>query len=145
MKIIYKDYCKICGKLKVLKSHIKEHHITTKEYYDKYLRKPDENCYCKICGKETSFWGLAYGYQSTYCSEKCHKSDKDLWKKHSETLKNRSAEEKAETRKKQIETWKKTMGDDWGKIMTQHACESYDKNHLDKDGNPISVGRSFCF
>lgn len=144
MKIIYKDYCKICGKLKDLKNHIKEHKISTKEYYDKYLRKPDENCYCKVCGKEKGFAGLAYGYPSIYCSAKCQQSDTDLWKKHSESMKNRTDDEKAETRKKQIETWTKTMGDDWSKIMSQHACESYDKKHLDEDGNPISTGGPFA-
>lgn len=46
--------------------------------------------------------------------------------------------------KKQIESWKKTMGDDWGKIMAQHACESYDKKHLDKNGSPITTGGPFA-
>ena len=45
--------------------------------------------------------------------------------------------------KKQIESWKKTMGDDWGKIMAQHACESYDKKNLDKDGSTITTGGPF--
>ena len=35
-------------------------------------------------------------------------------------------------------------GDNWGKIMAQHACESYDKKHLDKDGNPITTGGPFA-
>lgn len=28
--------------------------------------------------------------------------------------------------------------------MSQHACESYDKKHLDKNGNPITTGGPFA-
>lgn len=59
-------YCRECGRefetQKSLSGHIWNfHHITVKDYYDKYLKKfPDEGI-C-ICGNETTFLGTKYGY-----------------------------------------------------------------------------------
>lgn len=44
-------------------------------------------------------------------------------------MKNRTEEQKAETRRKQIETWSNSMGENWSHIMAVRACESYDKTH----------------
>jgi hypothetical protein len=66
-------YCKICGKkcanYRGLVSHLKVHKITSKEYYDKFLRKNGEGI-CLICGKETSYINLRKGY-CKFCSDKC--------------------------------------------------------------------------
>lgn len=82
MKLQYK--CKICGKLfQNLGKHIEKSYldITQKEYYDTYLKKPDEGI-CLFCGKETKFIKLSKGYNS-YCNmDCCYKSD--LVKKHRE-------------------------------------------------------------
>lgn len=68
--------CKICGKTcKVLGNHLIEHKITVKDYYDCYIRKPNEGK-CKICGKDTKFKTLSIGYIGKYCSHKCMYSDK---------------------------------------------------------------------
>ena len=142
MKINYKEQCAICGKICDVKNHIKEHNIQSKDYYDKYIKLPDEGI-CKTCGDVTKFISMYCGYR-IYCSNKCHGQDKESQKLHSQQLKNKTKKEKEDTRKKQIETWKRTMGDDWAKIMNQHACESYDKKHLDKDGNPITFGGPFA-
>ena len=142
MKINYKEQCAICGKICDVKNHIKEHNIQSKDYYDKYIKLPDEGI-CKTCGDVTKFISMYCGYR-IYCSNKCHGQDKESQKLHSQQLKNKTKKEKEDTRKKQIETWKRTMGDDWAKIMNQHACESYDKKHLDKDGNPITIGGPFA-
>ena len=142
MKINYKEQCAICGKICDVKNHIKEHNIQSKDYYDKYIKLPDEGI-CKTCGNVTKFISMYCGYR-IYCSNKCHGQDKESQKLHSQQLKNKTKKEKEDTRKKQIETWKRTMGDDWAKIMNQHACESYDKKHLDKDGNPITTGGPFA-
>jgi len=48
---------------------------------------------------------------------------------HSYIMKNRTEEQKAETRRKQIETWTNSMGENWSHIMAVRACESYDKIH----------------
>ena len=66
--------CLICNKEyknnQALARHITtEHKITTKEYYDKYLKKDGEGI-CPICGKETPFLKLSKGYQK-HCSCKC--------------------------------------------------------------------------
>ncbi len=143
MKINYKEQCAICGKICDIKNHIKEHNIKSKDYYDKYIKLPDEGI-CKTCGKLTPYRGLIGGYPQLYCSNKCKAQNPIEKAKHSATMKNKTKKEKDEIRKKQIETWKKTMGNDWGKIMSQHACESYDKKHLDKNGNPITTGGPFA-
>lgn len=143
MKINYKEQCAICGKICDIKNHIKEHNIKSKDYYDKYIKLPDEGI-CKTCGKLTIYRGLYSGYPQLYCSIKCKAQNPIEKAKHSATMKNKTQKEKDEIRKKQIESWKKTMGDDWVKIMAQHACESYDKKHLDKNGNPITTGGPFA-
>lgn len=47
MKLQYK--CAICGNIvNGLGSHIVQvHHISSKDYYDKYLKKPDERNMCQ--------------------------------------------------------------------------------------------------
>ena len=121
MKINYKKQCAICGKICDIKNHIKEHNIKSKDYYDKYIKLSDEGI-CKTCGKLTPYRGLIGGYPQLYCSNKCKAQNPIEKAKHSATMKNKTKKEKDEIRKKQIETWKKTMGNDWGKIMSQHAC-----------------------
>ncbi|MCK4526192.1 hypothetical protein KAW18_02375 [candidate division WOR-3 bacterium] len=65
--------CKICGRecktFSGLGHHIvKTHKISTKQYYNIYLRKESEGM-C-VCGKEASFGGLAFGYHG-FCSKYC--------------------------------------------------------------------------
>jgi hypothetical protein len=68
--------CEICGRefknYKSLSLHLRTHKITSKEYYDKFLKKEDEGI-CPICEKETSFINLRKGYRK-FCSNKCAKS-----------------------------------------------------------------------
>ena len=64
--------CKICGYAFLsnnsLGKHIKRtHHIETKEYYDKILKKSNEG-FCKECNKPARYWSLTRGYLS-YCSK----------------------------------------------------------------------------
>ena len=69
--------CKICGKTcKSLGNHLIEHKISAKNYYDRYIRKPNEGR-CKMCGKDTKFKTLSIGYIGKYCSPECTYSDKD--------------------------------------------------------------------
>ncbi len=65
--------CKICGKkcngYVGLRSHIsKLHKIPTKQYYDIYLKKDNEDI-CK-CLRKTKFKNISEGYRK-YCSLKC--------------------------------------------------------------------------
>lgn len=75
----HKETCIICNKQfigipnvasKALVFHIKnEHQLSSKEYYDKFIRKEKEGI-CPNCGKETTFRTLNEGYH-TYCSYEC--------------------------------------------------------------------------
>ena len=84
--------CKICGKtyksINGLGIHIScSHNISTKEYYDIFLREKDEGK-CQKCGTESKFLGLRDGY-SKYCSQSCANSvaGKICIEKHPEIIK----------------------------------------------------------
>jgi len=67
--------CKICNKsYKQVGSHIKQHQITSEEYYCKYLKKDDTESQCKLCGVKTEYLDSNIGYRK-YCSRKCQVSD----------------------------------------------------------------------
>ena len=72
--------CKICGQEcgpKGISSHLKrKHQISSKDYYDKYLKTDDEGK-CKICGKETTFDTVLTGYRP-YCCTRCVNLDPDV-------------------------------------------------------------------
>ena len=63
--------CLICGiELKFLGKHLlKNHALTQKEYYDSYIKQPNEG-FCLTCGKELTFIKLSKGY-GEFCSTKC--------------------------------------------------------------------------
>lgn len=70
--------CELCGhesnKLGI-HLHLSHPQITLKEYYDKYLKKPNEGK-CLVCGKETEFLGLVSGYREHCCISCSQKSQK---------------------------------------------------------------------
>jgi very-short-patch-repair endonuclease len=87
--------CKICKKkcttVRGLSLHIKVHKISSKKYYDKFLKKEDEGI-CPECGKETGFRGLGKGYH-VYCSYACAATSDKVKKKIKQTfLKNYGVE-----------------------------------------------------
>ena len=59
MKIKY--ICKLCNKefdgTRNFTGHLKLHKISSREYYDKFLKKPDDGI-CQVCGKPTVFLSL---------------------------------------------------------------------------------------
>lgn len=70
--------CKICNKEmksnQGLVKHIQSsHNIKAKDYYDKYLKQPEEGI-CPVCNKETPFLTLGKGYQK-HCSTRCSQLD----------------------------------------------------------------------
>ncbi len=73
IKLEKNEICHICQKklisIKSLSQHIINHSISSKEYYDKYLKKENEGT-CLTCGKETKFINLSKGYQH-HCGLKC--------------------------------------------------------------------------
>jgi len=72
--------CEICKRnfniLLSLQRHFSQaHKITSKEYYDTYLKKDDEGiCYC---GEKTRYKNISIGYHE-FCSTKCVSNDKDI-------------------------------------------------------------------
>jgi len=71
--------CKICNRefrnFIGLGQHLKTHKISSKDYYDKYLKQDGEDiCYC---GKEIKFYSLGSGYFKT-CSNSCSHKGKKL-------------------------------------------------------------------
>ena len=65
--------CVICNKEfntpKQLSWHVKHHNMTNQQYYDTYIKKPNEG-YCLTCGKPTSFISMNLGYHQ-HCNKKC--------------------------------------------------------------------------
>ena len=72
--------CKICSKeLKnniALGLHVKQHNLNSQQYYNLYLKKPNEGI-CPVCGKPTKWWSLDKGYMQ-HCSYKCTQNDKNV-------------------------------------------------------------------
>lgn len=148
--------CKICNTEQDLRTHLKTHNITSKEYYDQYLRKEGEGI-CPVCGKETKFLGIQQGYR-IWCSNKCHQNDKGATEKRvaafkssgkcSETLKHiwasKTDEEKQAIVKKvqdsnlkkygvkaysQTDEWKNTVPDKISVSNKNHGEEYWEEQH----------------
>jgi len=63
--------CLVCGQsVYKLTKHIKDHNLTPKEYYHKYVIKSDEIPKCEACGKELEFHTLTEPYYKT-CDINC--------------------------------------------------------------------------
>jgi hypothetical protein len=75
--------CLICNKETNgyigLCSHIHLHNISSKEYYDKYLKQENEGK-CLECGKETLFKGIRDGYRD-FCCCRCSTLNKKTQEK----------------------------------------------------------------
>ena len=103
--------CKICGHtitalqknlcVNKFSWHLKTHNITSKDYYDKYLKKPDEG-FCVNCGKPTSYQNFIVGYAKN-CSGICaacavrdreFKEEKEFQEKQQEIKKTKEEEYK---------------------------------------------------
>ena len=80
--------CKICGKEikdspKSLPTHLRSHKMTSKEYYDKFIRKEDEGL-CVVCGNEAIFMSVNKGYSDRCRNLECSKTlKKDATKRTS--------------------------------------------------------------
>lgn len=79
--------CKICNAEfktpKQLSWHVKHHNMTNQQYYDTYLKKPNEGI-CQVCGKPTSFISMNLGYRQ-HCSKSCTNADTQLQEKRIST------------------------------------------------------------
>lgn len=82
--------CIECGKeCKSIFNHLKVHKMASKTYYDKYLKKGNEDICANIdCTNITKFRGVNYGY-AKFCSIKCSSTDPEtIAKKELSMLKN---------------------------------------------------------
>lgn len=81
--------CKVCGEVYQSYTgfghHLRNHQLSSKEYYDKYLRCADDGV-CINCGKPTKFVCISIGY-SKHCSVKCANNNPDVRKKITESTK----------------------------------------------------------
>jgi len=75
MKVINQNHiCQLC--LKQFKNNgfgkhiIGIHHISIKDYYNKFIRKNENEGKCAVCKKPTTFYSLPDGYHKC-CSHKC--------------------------------------------------------------------------
>lgn len=76
--------CEICNRecknFISLSSHVSYiHKLSSKEYYDKYLKQEDEER-CSECKKETKFVSISKGYRK-FCSSKCSNSSQSTLNK----------------------------------------------------------------
>ena len=87
-------------------------HITAKDYYDTYLKKPGDGI-CPCCGKPTKFDCLEKGYKH-HCSLKCSNSDITVQQKQQNTtMKNYGVLHPAQN-KKVLEKMKSTCVEKYG-------------------------------
>ena len=101
--------CLICNKNILsgcaFSKHIhKTHGILPKDYYDLYLKKPNEGV-CPVCGKETPFLKISKGYQK-HCSAKCAQNDLQV----NNTFRNNNPQKNPISRQKTINTCQKLYG-----------------------------------
>lgn len=131
MKINY-VICQLCQKQfqKISGTHLKNHNITGKEYYDRFLKKPDEGK-CLNCGKPTNFLKISQGY-NRYCSCKC-------------------SQVVEETKQKRIETCLKIYGtenvfqNEDIKIKLRNTCKNkYGVDHFTKTDEYIEKTKQTC-
>jgi len=73
--------CKICGletsKFGIVRHITGVHKITKEEYYNQYLRRPDETGLCLFCNQPTPLKSIIEGY-TKYCSNKCHNKHQEI-------------------------------------------------------------------
>lgn len=124
--------CLICNhespNYRGLGNHIKKaHNMSTKDYYDRYFKKNNENI-CQVCGKSTPFININIGYRKV-CSVSCGQ-------KHPDTR------EKIET------TNIKKYGKSTPLITKESLDKSHNKNAMNKKRTTMidkyGYANSFC-
>ena len=131
--------CKICGKEikdspKSLPTHLRSHDITSKEYYDKFIRKENEG-FCVVCGKEAIFMSVNRGYSDRCRNLECSKVLKKEATKRTSLLKygTESPNQAKEVKEKQKQAFINKYGVDnpW---KAEEVKEKIKKTNLDKYG-----------
>lgn len=84
------EKCKICGKefnsiYSVMRHVSRLHKVNKEEYYNKFLRKDENEGKCLTCGKPTKFYNTTTGY-SKFCCTKCAMSNELTKNKIADTI-----------------------------------------------------------
>lgn len=138
--------CSICGKEYEVKygsfsKHLKTHNLTQKEYYNKYLKKENEDI-CKNCGKPTKFLSLLLGYRDC-CSRACTNilkygvdnpwKSKEIRTKIAETKLDKHGDSTFTNREKAKETCRKNFGVDYS-FQSEEVKDKIKSSNLDRYG-----------
>jgi len=135
-----KTICMICRRefknLLSLATHIRRsHHISVKEYYDRFLKKPGEGI-CPITGKPTKFSDLRRGY-AKYAGKGTSTKDVAIKEKYKQTCLKRYGVEnvfQSEEIKEQIrQTWLEKYGADHP-MQKRDILEKQKRTCLEKYG-----------
>lgn len=106
--------CQICHqqfeKTVQFTTHLQFHHkdYNVKRYYNEFLKKSDDEGFCKICKKPIEFCNLN-GYK-TYCSKKCAWQDPEVKAKRAAVISQKSKEECRAWRLKQVQSKREKYG-----------------------------------
>lgn len=138
--------CEICDRKfensRVLGIHISTtHKMSKQEYYDKFLKKDENEGKCLECGKETGFITLVKGYR-IFCSVKClNKSQYHI--KHCTETYTKNYIDNEENRKELNERTRNTCLEKYNGIgfASQELIKKYNETMLLKYGhtNPSQV------
>lgn len=118
--------CLICEKEfengRFLSAHLKfEEHITGKDYYDTYIKKPEEGI-CIVCGKPTKYINFTRGYTKT-CSQECNNSPlSNKGKNVSKTKQQYTEQKKNEIKEKRRNTCAEKYG--YKTNLLSKSCKS---------------------
>jgi hypothetical protein len=132
--------CDICNKeFKTyvgLSCHIRQcHDISSKEYYDKYIKKEEEG-FCKVCQKPISFRNFHVGYSRFCCGKRVQNSEETRNKIQQTCLdrydsKNVYASEYG--KQKCRETWLENLGVE-NPFQSEEVKEKIKQTNLDRYG-----------
>lgn len=118
--------CEFCHKqiksLGISTHLLVKHNIHSREYYDKYLKEPDENI-CKNCGKTTKFVNFTYGYRR-YCCRLCARQSEEAKLSASETWRSHTDEWKQEVKLRIQNTYFQKTGyhHNWSNPDSRQKC-----------------------
>jgi len=140
-------FCEICkqdikyDKVGQFSQHhlIRNHGVTPKEYYDRYIKSGDEGR-CGSCGNEAKFISLTFGYRS-YCTKKCYGKSDDYRNKIIESFKRRDKESE---KRKRAETCLKKYGVEYSLKCPEVRNKSIETN-IRKYGHKTNLLTEECY
>lgn len=115
-------------------NHLRKLNISSKEYYDKFLKKSNENL-CVVCNSETAFENITKGYKK-HCSVLCAMRSED----HRKSVSNRfkSCPEKLNSYREKIKKYHDSIPED---VKTQISDKRI-KTVIDKYGKDYLSNRT---